>query len=222
MFEKFLGQYSFDGPRDYVLSSCDLSKNFDQFSENLSGASYNNGLYRTFSGGDVSEWNEKLKEAFLFLKSDIHCFGYDWLGRIFALDGSRVVQGEPQILLFEPGTGEALNIDSDIMAFHNEVLIEQADAALATNWFDEWSNNTSNSIKHNQCVGYKQPLFLGGIDETENVEVTNMEVYWDITLQLWTQVRGLPEGTVIDKITVDGKLPNDGLMGKIKGLFGRR
>ena len=35
-----------------------------------------------------------------------------------------------------------------------------------------------------ECVGYKVPLFLGGEDSLEKMEVSDMEVYWDMTDQL--------------------------------------
>jgi hypothetical protein len=37
-------------------------------------------------------------------------FGSDWLGRLFAVDSARVENGEPLVLMMEPGTGEVLEI----------------------------------------------------------------------------------------------------------------
>ncbi len=44
------------------------------------------------------------------------------------------------------------------------------------------------------------PLFLGGADEVGNLELSDMEVYWDMTSQLWEAVRDLPEGTKIGNV----------------------
>lgn len=43
-----------------------------------------------------------------------------------------------------------------------------------------------------ECGGYRIPLFLGGEDSLENMEVSDMEVYWDMTDQLWEAVKDLP------------------------------
>jgi len=61
-------------------------------------------LYRIHNKNDVKKWNEILKRAFPKFKNGIQVFGYDWLGRNFALDTQRDV-----VLIFEPGTGEILN-----------------------------------------------------------------------------------------------------------------
>ena len=53
------------------------------------------------------------------------------------------------------------------------------------------------------CVGYRIPLFLGGDDSLENMEVSDMEVYWDMTDQLWEAVKDLPEGTKIGNVSFE-------------------
>lgn len=39
-------------------------------------------------------------------------------------------------------------------------------------------------ILHNQCVGYKVPLFLNGQDDIDNRELSDMEVYWGLMGQM--------------------------------------
>lgn len=46
-------------------------------------------------------------------------------------------------------------------------------------------------------------LFLGGEDSLENMEVSDMEVYWDMTDQLWEAVKDLPEGTKIGNVSFE-------------------
>ena len=46
-------------------------------------------------------------------------FGYDWLGRHFALDLGRVKEGVPRVLMLEVGAGEAVQIPTSIEDFHN-------------------------------------------------------------------------------------------------------
>ncbi|WP_277621809.1 T6SS immunity protein Tdi1 domain-containing protein, partial [Caballeronia zhejiangensis] len=61
---------------------------------------------------------------------------------------------------------------------------------------------------YEECVGYRIPLFLGGKDVMDNLETSNLDVYWTLMAQLIRKARGLPIGTVFGKITsVDGTLP---------------
>ena len=39
-------------------------------------------------------------------------------------------------------------------------------------------------LKHNECAGYKVPLFLNGDDVVDNLEISDMEVYWEIMMPL--------------------------------------
>jgi len=44
-------------------------------------------------------------------------------------------------------------------------------------------------------MGYRKPLFLGGSDEVENLEVSDLDVYWHIMGQIIRKTKGLPQGT---------------------------
>lgn len=58
-----------------------------------------------------------------------------------------------------------------------------------------------------QCLSFKIPPILSGAVELENVEVCDLLVHQSIMGQLHRNVKDLPEGTVIDQITVDGEVP---------------
>lgn len=63
-----------------------------------------------------------------------------------------------------------------------------------------------------ECAGYRIPLFLDGEDSLENMEVSDMEVYWDMTDQLWEAVKDLPEGTKIGNVSFEqGESPQTGM-----------
>jgi hypothetical protein len=89
-------------------------------------------------------------------------------------------------------------------AFHDEELIDYADAALATGFFESWSaaNGDSVPLSRDQCVGYRVPLFLGGEDVVENLAVTDLEVYWTICGGLRRGSLNLPPGTSIDGVAL--------------------
>ena len=62
------------------------------------------------------------------------------------------------------------------------------DACLAEKFFEEWSEFSKIKLQYGRCAGYKIPLFLGGADEKENLEDSDMEVYWEIITQVIKQL----------------------------------
>ncbi|TBW45982.1 DUF1851 domain-containing protein [Marinobacter halodurans] len=205
MFEKFQSKYEKDKVKEGAESlSFDLpikATGLSEFLGNYSGSSFG-GLYRVHSVQNIGKWNQVVGKAFPEFKNRIFCFGYDWLGRQFALDRKRIESGEPLILMLEPGTGEVLEIPVNFVQFHEDELVDYANEALAAEFFQEWLAAGNASPKLDQCVGYKKHLFLNGSDTIENLELTDLEVYWDISSQLLEKVRGLPLGTPIKNITI--------------------
>lgn len=172
-----------------------------EFLQDYSGATFNDGLYRIHKAEEIDKWNAIIGEVFPELSKLIVCFGYDWLGRHFALDLRRNENGEPLIIMLDPGSGDALEIPTTFSMFHEEELIVYQDAALAVDFFNKWKKVNKADLTHSQCVGYKVPLFLGGTDSLENLEVSDMEVYWVIFWQLLNKVRHLPLGAPV-KVTI--------------------
>jgi hypothetical protein len=161
------------------------------------GASFDRGLYRVMAADIRAFANGFIAEAFVEFSSRVLPFAYDWLGRIFALDTARLESGEAGVVMFEPGTGEALEIPCNLLTFHENELIEQGEAALAMGLHAQWLAGGAPPPKQHQCVGYKLPLFLGGNDTVENLDIRNLDVYWSGTSQLIRQTRDLPPGTEI-------------------------
>lgn len=151
---------------------------------------YLDGAYRLHRSGDVERFTALATEAFPEFAGRISCFGADWLGRQFATDEGRVVAGKPQVLLLEPGTGEALEIPLDRLAFHEQELVEEPDAAVAYSFFQQWIAAGGSRPGYDQCIGYRRPLFLGGADELGNLEVSDLDVYWTVYAQLLSKLRG--------------------------------
>jgi hypothetical protein len=48
--------------------------------------------------------------------------------------------------------------------------------------------------------GYVTPLFLGGADVVGNLELTDTDVYWQLTSQLIRQASRPPEGTPVARV----------------------
>jgi hypothetical protein len=207
MYEKFLSKFkeekrSGETPASSLVFHVHAT-GLDEFFGNFSGCLFNGGLYRIHPVQDLSKWNQYVSEAFPDFSERIFCFGCDWLGRQFALDNGRVEAEEPLILMLEPGSGDALEIPANFLQFHEDVLVNQSNDALAVDFFNEWISAGNALPKNNQCVGYKTPLFLGGSDTIENLEPTDLEVYWSICGQLLAKVRGFPPGTPIKNVFIE-------------------
>ena len=155
--------------------------------DGYSGATFNRGLYRLHTQGSGTKADIAIRETYPEFLGWIHSFGFDWLGRQFAvLDRRRDDAGRLLVMMFEPGTGYALEIPATFAVFHNRELLEQTDAALASEWFADWAgaNPDELPLSHDTCAGYRVPLFLGGKDDSSNLEVSDIDVYWSIVGQL--------------------------------------
>ncbi|WP_081020016.1 T6SS immunity protein Tdi1 domain-containing protein [Ralstonia solanacearum] len=178
-------------------ASCDVSE-LSAFFSHFGGMSFNSALYRILEADKVDGWNAAITAAYSGFIGHINCFGFDWLGRIFALNSRCLVKNRPGVVMFEPGTGEVLEIPCNLESFHEDELINYRDAALAENFYLQWLNAGGDRPSYTQCVGYKRPLFLGGVDTIDNLELTDLDVYWTISAQLISKLRGLPPGTRVD------------------------
>ncbi|TPL05322.1 DUF1851 domain-containing protein [Mesorhizobium sp. B2-4-14] len=167
--------------------------------DSFGGASFQQGLYRIIRPQDVPVWNARINLAFPETNGRVTCFGYDWQGSAFALDSQRLEEGQPGVVLFEPGTAEALEIPNNIVTFHDVLVVENPDAALSANiYLEDWLAAGGTQPGYDQCIGYKRPLFLGGEDDISNQELSDLEVYWHIMGQVIAKVKGLPPGASVN------------------------
>lgn len=206
MFEAFERNFTADPERVQEAAGVPPNPGIPGLGElfaRFGGTSFNRGLYRIIRASDVLEWNARIALAFPESADSTICFGYDWLGRAFAVDVQRLEQGQPGVVMFEPGTGKVLVVPSNIQSFHDDELIQDADPALAINSHKKWLAGGGAAPAYAACIGYKVPLFLGGADEFENFELSDLDVYWHVMGQLIAQTRDLPPGTPIGRITID-------------------
>lgn len=156
----------------------------------LAGTTLGQGLYRLHSRSSAAAADALVARAYPDFEGRIACFGMDWLGRQFSLDPTRGTPGDPEILLYDVGAGEALEISSPFSLFHDSELIDYTDAALASEFFEAWLRGNPDPIRFDRCVGYQVPLFLGGADELRNLSVTDLDVYWTLTGELRASALG--------------------------------
>ena len=76
----------------------------------LAGASLGRGLYRLHTASSATTADELVGAAYPDFEGRVACFGMDWLGRQFSLDSTRGSTNDPEVLLFDVGAGEALEI----------------------------------------------------------------------------------------------------------------
>jgi hypothetical protein len=210
MFEQFRAKYS--ALRDAkTTGSAWYNERFSgvegygEFVAEFAGASFVGGLYRVHDDQTGQLGLTLIAEAFPEFATRVCPFGYDWLGRQFAVDSGRISSGQPQVLLLEPGTGEALEIPLPFSIFHDEELVNHTNASLAAEFFQTWSasDNQPLPLRRDQCVGYKIPLFLGGQDVIENLELSDIDVYWSICGQLRRSVINLPPDSSVNQVARD-------------------
>ncbi|MGX9899075.1 T6SS immunity protein Tdi1 domain-containing protein [Arthrobacter sp. SA17] len=207
MFERFRAEYGYlrdaiEVGEPWRHESFSEVEGYADFSSEFSGASFAGGLYRIHDDQTGPLALTLIAQAFPEFAARACPFGFDWLGRQFTVDLGRIVEGQPLVLLLEPGTGEVLEIPASFSVFHDEELIEYADVALAREFFAVWSavNSDSLPLRRDQCAGYRVPLFLGGADTAENIELSDLEVYWSICGQLRLGSMRLPPESVISRI----------------------
>lgn len=211
MYTKFLRKYSLERPSSELYEGLDrkAKKTIHGFSalsnlfDNLGGCTFDQGLYRIHTYGSSLYWSELVANYFGDYKHKIYCFGFDWFGRHFAIDLQKYSTGEDVIYLFDPATGEDLSLNQNLELFHEENLVNQKNDLFAYKRYTQWRKKNKSVLELSQCVGFKVPLFLGGQDEISNFEVVDMGVYWEFSYQLFNKTRNLPEGTLIDRISLD-------------------
>ena len=150
----------------------------------LAGTTLANGIYRLHTAASATAADQLVRAAYPDFEGRIACFGVDWLGRQFSLDPTRGTGSDPEVLLFDVGAGEALEMPVAFSLFHDQELVEYPDAALAADFFAQWRKVHLESLAFDQCAGYRVPLFHGGADELANLEVIDIDVYWTLTGQL--------------------------------------
>lgn len=196
--------------RKFAMDSGELVEDESGFYKNLpddlfrllelhGGGSYSNGLYRIHTFKTGVRWSQIIGEYFPKYQRSVYPFGFDWMGRQFCLDATK----SNMIYMLDPATGEDFELEQNLFSLHNIDFVDDADSMLADNLFKEiLSLNNVDRLDFKECLGYEIPLFFGGKDSADNYEVIDMEVYWQISSQLFRRVLTYPEGTHIRDIKI--------------------
>lgn len=118
---------------------------------------------------------------------------------------------------FEDSVGRVIFLDtiaaelSEIAPSRQAFLTERAKQENLDQWFMAdlailcWERGLRPGP--GQCLSFKIPPVLSGPLEVDNIEVCDLMVHESITAQIHRQTKDLPEGTVINRFTVDGEVP---------------
>jgi hypothetical protein len=198
MYERFTELFPPDtgGEKDRLTSPV-LRAGIGEFLSAFGGMSFRNSIYRIVKPAEEATWKERVAGPYPEFRARVTCFGFDWMGNVFATDSSRLIEGQDGVVMFEPGTGKALNIPSNLETFHEKGLHEFGEAVLAISFYTAWTKAGGAAPNYSQCIGYKKPLFLGGADTVDNLEISDIDVYWHILGQMIRKTRGLPPGTPV-------------------------
>jgi len=186
--EEMVGTHALEEIRDIKVANL--------FAE-CGGYSFWNGMFKVHTFPSSFYWSTLISKYYKTYDSKFVPFGYDWMGRQFAVDLRR----ENYILMFDPSTGEDFELNQDLVMFFIEDLIKDRDSILSGQLFHLATEFFHvEKIGYNNCIGYKIPLFLNGTDTLDNRELCDMEVYWEFQCQIYHQIKDLPPDTKIKSI----------------------
>jgi len=93
------------------------------------------------------------------------------------------------LLLIEPGSGEAFEIDEPFAQLLDATLVDDPEL-LELDLFQTRLTTGGTAPAVGACVGFKVPLFLGGDASPANLELTDLDVLLDLfAAQLHLQTR---------------------------------
>ena len=201
MFKNFKSSFTeFSSIENPLIEMKGIPFKYSELLLEFGGKSFDNGLYTIHTFKDSLKWTNLLSHYFEKFKDEMISFGHDWMGRQFCVP----TRSNECILMFDPATQEDFFIDENLLFFHNNILVEDKIDFLALDTFEEVLTYLKiDSIKYNQGIGFKTPLFLNGKPEVSNYEVGDLEVYWDFEYQLYQQVKNLPDGTRVHNVVIN-------------------
>ncbi|MSS84581.1 hypothetical protein FYJ24_07355 [Actinomycetaceae bacterium WB03_NA08] len=164
------------------------------------GVSLNQGMLRFHDAETGPLYRALVGEAFPdFAARGVDVLAFDWQGRQYATVDSG--GGESDIWVADIGRG---SIDA-VCSVENFIAALKDDHAFDTVFerelLDQWRGmvGAENSvIPFDSCVAYEVPIFLGGSEGVDNLEVADLEVNWTVGAQIYAQVKDLPEGASVN------------------------
>ena len=163
----------------------DLPATYRTFLQRLPAVSFKGGALRVLTPAtkpSIASWNSEQgwHADWPEWRNRFVVFAFDWLGNQIAFDRNEAMN----ISEFEPGTGNINSVPVDFSGFL-DLLVDSGEEILLEASFTKWRTLTGRTLEFNQCVGHKIPLFLGGSDSFDNMEVSDLSVHVSIMGQVY-------------------------------------
>ncbi len=177
------------------------------------GTSFNRGLYRILPVENMDRWNQVAWQTWPNLDARFWVIAIDWHGRLYGIDYSTAERDERGWCMsgLVPHSGKHGEFGDDLIGFHDIRLVDRMNGAISSGYFAEWLEAGGDEPAFDQCVNQKIPYFLGGCaDEVDDLELSDLDVYWHLSSQLICWARTVPKDkwengviTVPVNITID-------------------
>ncbi len=165
---------------------------------------YNDGVYVILNRSDTITLTTLIESVFPTISGKIAPFAVDWMGRIFVSDISILNDaGAATVTCFDLAEPSSFATDADFEEFHNYTAVDNMNALFNMEQLAKYSSSNKFLSDDLNCIGYKVPLFLGGLDSPDNQEITNRSVYLHMLTELWIATSLLPEGSKVAEIKLD-------------------
>jgi hypothetical protein len=159
-------------------------KDICKFLNLYEGCTFNHGLYRIHLIDNIKDWNSIVSEVFSVPIDRTFCFGYDWLGRQLAVNLDSTINGEPEILRFDVGSGLMSKIPCSFYDFHENEMVNYTDTVFDCDLFSNAKETIEIDLPFEKCFGFINPVFCQGEFSVRNMKVVSLKVYWHIFGQL--------------------------------------
>jgi len=171
----------------------------------LGGRTLNGGVYRLFDASLADAADAFVAYAYPAWYGRLAPVGWDWMGRIFAVDGSdrRDQSGERCASLLDPATRDLLDVPASVTDFHNLILVDDLETAAEETLWKEWRASSGRDLDYSEVAGWQVPAFLGGNLELANLAIQPATVYWELSGQLIAQTFKLKPATPVKSVRID-------------------
>lgn len=146
---------------------------------------YNNGIYTFVTRAEATVLNELAARVFSLTAGKVTVYAVDWMGRLFASNANFLDSaGSSTMFCLDFADATSFTTEVDFETFHNRTAVDMKRELFNLDQYDDWIAHGPAPSDAESCIGYKIPLFLGGKDCRENMELTDRAVYLHLQAEL--------------------------------------
>jgi hypothetical protein len=157
------------------------------------GRSFNSGMLRFHDSNTGPNYRELCFEAFPEIRSidpDADVLAFDWNGKQYL---TTKVSGQSDIMILVANLNAAQVYQlATVQEFAAVLKMPNVGEYFDMPLFDQWRasvNATNSQLAFTDCVDYEMPLYLGGNDSVDNLQLSDLDVSWTIGTQILAQAR---------------------------------